>query len=78
MAEKENKKETKENSESRGIAITMKQLITLSFVLAAVFAGIAVFAWLRISPAVGFNAAAIAAIACFVGIRAVLYEKRSG
>lgn len=78
MTEKENKKETKENKESKGIALTMQQLITLSFVLTAVFAVIAVFAWLRISPAVGFNAAAIAAIACFIGIRAVLYEKRSG
>ena len=56
----------------------MKQLITLSFVLTALFAVIAVVTWFKVSPAVGFNAAAIAAIACYVGFRAVLFEKKSG
>ena len=80
MAEKTNEKETekKPKKEPKGITLTMKQLITLAFGLAALFAVIAVVTWFKVSPAVGVNAAAIAAVVCYVGVRAVLFEKKSG
>ena len=74
MAETEEKKEKKE---PKGITLSMSQLIGLSFGLCAVFLVIAAYSWLSgFSTAVAFNSAAIAAIACYVGIRAVLYSRK--
>ena len=76
MAEKKEEKKVTEKEEPKGITMTMPQLIAVSFGFCAVFLLIAVYCWFKFSQAVAINAAAIAAIACYVGVRAVLYSRK--
>lgn len=79
MAQKKEikKPETEENKEPRGLSLTMKQLIALCFGIAALFIAGGIYSWFSFSKAVAVNAAAVAAIALYIGIRAVLYEKKN-
>ena len=79
MAQKKEvrKPEKEEKKEPKGISLTMNQLITLCFVLAALFIAVGIWSWFSLSKAVSVNAFAIAAIALYIGIRAVLFGRKN-